>query len=57
MMPAIISLIGLLVDGFVVKVFDDEIRSSRYGKQIINFVTISLFLLLISSLISLLLGG
>jgi hypothetical protein len=55
--PAIICIIGLLVDAFVVKVFDEEIRSSRYGKQIINTVTIGLLLLLLYSFIRLILGG
>ena len=55
--PAIVCILGLLVDGFVIKVFDEDIRSSRYGKQIVNAVTILLFVLLVYYLLRLILGG
>ena len=55
--PAIICILGLLVDGFVIKVFDDDIKSSRYGKQIVNTVTILLLAVLLYCLLRLILGG
>lgn len=55
--PAIICILGLLVDGFVIKVFDEDIKTSRYGKQIINTVTILLLVILLYCLLRLILGG
>ena len=55
--PAIACILGLLVDGVVIKVFDEDIRSARYGKQIVNTVTILLFILLLYCLLRLILGG
>lgn len=55
--PAIICILGLLVDGFVIKVFDEDIKSSRYGKQIVNTVTILLLVILLYCLLRLILGG
>lgn len=54
---AITCIIGLVVDGFIVKVFDEAIRSSRYGKQIVNTATILLLILLLYSLLRLIIGG
>lgn len=55
--PAIICIVGLVVDGFVIKIFDDDIKSSRYGKQIVNTVTILLLVVLLYCLLRLILGG
>ena len=55
--PAIICILGLLVDGFVIKVFDEDIKTSRYGKQIVNTVTILLLVILLYCLLRLILGG
>lgn len=48
----LILIIGVCV---VVKLFDDEIRKSKWSKALVNTVTISAMLMVIAGFISLLL--
>lgn len=57
-MPAIIMLLVLLAVAVVVKLFDDDIRASQYGKIIVVWVTLcDLFLLFSYVIYKVILGG
>lgn len=57
MVPCIISVVALFAVCVVVKLFDDDIRSSRYGKYVVVWVTLISLATLIISFINLLIGG
>ena len=57
MIPILVSAIGLIIIGIVVKLFDDSIRESRYGKSIVVYSTMVLLLIFVFSIIKLLIGG